>query len=164
MVGHRFVIAQRILELDRFAEARWPPEVFRRFQSVWLSMVMGLPSQGIANALGLHVSTVRRLRVEFERRGVSSIDGKGNRGGRRNQYLTFQEEVDFLREHADLLTRISTSGIRDLKEAFEARVGATVHKTTVYRLLERHGEQIGVPSVGRSSAPNRKPRRGSSAR
>lgn len=138
-------VLRRSQELERFAESRWPPEVFRRFQCVWLSEVMELDSQSIANALALHVSTVRRIRAEFLRKGVGAIDGKGNRGGRRNQYLTLQEEADFLRANA-------SAGMRELKEAFEARVGVVVHKTTIYRLLERHGARPGPRRTGRAAA------------
>lgn len=140
-------------ELGRFAESRWPPEVFRRFQCVWLSEVMGLPPQWIADALALHVSTVRRIRAEFLREGLDAIDGKGNRGGRRNHYLTFQEEAEFLRENA-------AGGLRELKVAFEARVGSVVHKTTIYRLLERHGEKVGIRKTARTAAMSRKGRKG----
>lgn len=137
-------VLRRSQELERFAESRWPPEVFRRFQCVWLSEVMELDSQSIANALTLHVSTVRRIRAEFLREGVRAIDGKGNRGGRRNHYLTLQEEADFLRANA-------TAGMRELKEAFEAHVGVVVHKTTIYRLLERHGARAVPRRSGRSA-------------
>lgn len=140
-------------ELARFAESRWPPEVFRRFQCVWLSEVMGLPPQWIADALGLHVSTIRRIRAEFVRVGLEAIDGKGNRGGRRNHYLSFQEEAEFLRENA-------AGGLRELKAAFEARVGSPVHKTTIYRLLERHGEKVGIRKASRTAAAYRKGRKG----
>lgn len=142
----------RARELVRFAESRWPPEVFRRFQCVWLSEVMGLAPQWIADALGLHVSTVRRIRAAFLASGLGAIDGMGNRGGRRNHYLSFQEEAEFLRQNA-------SGSLLELKAAFEARVGSPVHKTTIYRLLERHGEKVGIRR-GRTTAVSRKGRKG----
>ncbi len=156
----RLDVSRRALELGQFAESRWSPEVFRRFQCVWLGEVVGLPPQQIADAMGLHVSTIRRIRAEFERKGLAAIDGKGNRGGRRNQYLTYQEEQEFLREHAAKVSRANSVGIQELKASFESRVGVAVHKTTIYRLLERHGEKAAVIRTGRTVASTRRVRRG----
>lgn len=132
-------VARKIEELHQMAFTRWAPEAFRRFQCIWLTHTLGLSAQEIARALELNVSTVRRIRTEFTRDGVRAIDGKGNRGGRRNQCMSFEEEVDFLRDHAELFDRMGAADVNTLKEAFEAHVGRKVHKTTIYRLLERHG-------------------------
>lgn len=129
---------QKFSALEQIVVARWPPEVFRRFQCVWLTHVLNLPVQEIAKALDLNVSTIRRIRTEFAREGVQAIDGKGNRGGRRNQCMSYEEEAVFLRNHVDLFNRAGVADVSALKTAFEASVGRAVHKTTIYRLLERH--------------------------
>ena len=134
-------VAQKIVELEQVIGGRWTPEVFRRFQCIWLTHALDLPAQAIAQALDLNVSTVRRIRAEFARDGVRAIDGKGNRGGRRNQCMSFEEELVFLRSHAELFDRSGAADVGALKAAFEARVGRTIHKTTIYRLLERHGQK-----------------------
>jgi transposase len=134
-------VTQIRAELERIVQARWTPEVFRRFQCVWLAHVLNLSAPEIAAALGLNVSTVRRIRTEFAREGACAIEGKGNRGGRRNQCMSFEEEVVFLRNHQELFSRSGIVQASALKEAFEARAGRLVHKTTIYRLLERHGRR-----------------------
>ena len=149
MNSAKAIVVQRMAELEQLVAARWTPEVFRRFQCIWLTHTLALTAHEIAKALDLNVSTVRRIRAEFLRDGTRVIDGKGNRGGRRNQCLSFEEEAAFLRQHAELCNR---SGSRDsgaLKEAFEACVGRTIHKTTIYRLLERHGLKKGSAEAGR---------------
>jgi len=128
-------------ELDQIVVARWSPEAFRRFQCVWLTHTLKLPAREIARALELNVSTVRRIRSEFARDGMKAIDGKGNRGGRRNECMSLEEEEAFLGSHADLFDRSGAADISALKAAFEAHVGRPVHKTTIYRLLERHGRK-----------------------
>jgi hypothetical protein len=133
--------SQRVAELDQIVLSKWTPEVFNRFQCVWLSFVLDMPAPEIATALGLNVSTVRRIRTEFLRDGSKAIVGKGNRGGRRNQHMSFEEEAEFLRDHPELFTRSGAGDVKSLKDAFEARIGKAVHKTTIYRLLERHGKQ-----------------------
>ena len=140
---------QRISELEQLIRTHWTPEVFRRFQCIWLTYVLDLPAHEIAQALGLNVSTIRRIRTEFAREGVLAIDGKGNRGGRRNQCLSFEEEAVFLRDHSELFNRSGVALVGALKEAFEARVGRTIHKTTIYRLLERHGRKKIGAEAGR---------------
>jgi hypothetical protein len=125
--------------LDQIVLDRWIPEVFHRFQCVWLDLVLELSARETAQALGLNVTTVRRIRAEFRRDGAKAILGGGNRGGRRYQYMSFAEESAFLREHADLLDRMGAQGVKAFQEAFEARVGKAVHKTTIYRMLDRHG-------------------------
>lgn len=149
---------QRTSELEKMVMARWTPEVFRRFQCVWLTQVLDLPAHEIAKALDLNVSTVRRIRSEFARDGIRAINGKGNRGGRRNQCMSFEEEAAFLRNHVELFNRSGVADVSALKGAFEARVGRTIHKTTIYRLLERHGRKRISADAGReaTSAVSRK--------
>jgi transposase len=144
-------VAQKFSALEQIVIARWTPEVFRRFQCIWLTHVLDLPAQEIAKALDLNVSTIRRIRAEFARDGIRAIDGKGNRGGRRNQCMSFEEEAAFLKAHTELFNRAGIGDIRALKEAFEASVGRTVHKTTIYRLLERHGRKKLHAETGRSN-------------
>lgn len=152
----RATVAQKIVELDQIVGTRWAPEVFRRFQCVWLTHALDLSAQDIAKALDLSVSTVRRIRAEFAREGGRAIDGKGNRGGRRNQCMSFEEERAFLCSHAELLDRSGAADVGALKAAFEARVGRTIHKTTIYRLLERHGQKPARGEDGTSSAGARR--------
>jgi transposase len=142
---------QLLGELDEVVLARWAPEVFRRFQCVWLTHVLNLSAQEIAKTLGLNVSTVRRIRTEFLRDGARAIDGKGNRGGRRNQCMSLEDELAFLREHAELFSRSGVADLGALKLAFEARIGRTIHKTTLYRLLERHGRKRPSPEPSRDA-------------
>lgn len=141
--------AQRISELEQIVMAHWTLEVFRRFQCVWLSYVLDLPAHEIAKVLGLHVATVRRIGAEFAREGILVIAGKGNRGGRRNQCMSFEEESAFLQKHTELFNRSGVVAVGALKEAFEASVGRTIHKTTIYRLLERHGRKKIGADAGR---------------
>ena len=143
--------AQVAAQLEEIALARWTPEVFRRFQCVWLAHFLKLPVLEIAKALDLNVSTVRRIRTEFARDGARAIDGKGNRGGRRNQCMSLEEEVVFLRNHAEFFNRSGVADVAALKTAFEERVGRKIHKTTIYRLLERHGRRKAGAEAGRSS-------------
>jgi len=157
-------------DLDQLIHARWTPEAFRRFQCVWLAERLQLPALEIAAALGLHISTVRRIQADFAREGVQAILGRGNRGGRRNQCLSPEEEAAFLRGHPELFGRTGAADVGALKAAFELRVGRRVHKTTIYRLLERHGrrrsdsgragQEVSTPGSRRKGVGERRKRGG----
>jgi transposase len=136
--------------LEQVIRASWTPEVFRRFQCVWLTEVLQLPAREIAEALGLNVSTVRRIRIEYARDGVRAITGKGNRGGRRNQCMSLEEETLFLRSHPECFGRSGIADVGALKAAFETHTGRGIHKTTIYRLLERHGRKRAPAESGRA--------------
>lgn len=67
------------------------------------------------------------------------------KGGRRHQYLTLEEEEQFLAlffaqaEHGEIAT------VREIHCAFEERVGHPVDDSTIYRLLHRHGWRKCMP-------------------
>ena len=65
--------------------------------------------------------------------------------------MSLEEERAFLKSHTDLLERPGIGSIHALKQAFESRVGRTIHKTTIYRLLERHGRK--AEAAGEAARP-----------
>ena len=58
----------------------------------------------------------------------------------------------FLRSHPECFGRSGAPDLAALKAAFENHIGRRIHKTTLYRLLERHGRKWSSPDPGRSSA------------
>jgi transposase len=131
--------AARVRELEDSVDERWSREAFLRFQCVWLRHALALSAPEIARALCISVSTVRRIHAEFIKTGRPAIEGKGNRGGRRRGLMTLTEEAAFLREHGRRSKDGKIRNVTELKREYEIRVGRTVHKTTIYRLLDRHG-------------------------
>ena len=101
-------------------------------------------AEEIAKHLAVSVSLVHKTISEYNRFGPSSIETKG-KGGRRNSYMSLDEERGFMESFITKAQKgyIATSG--QIKEAFEELVGKTVHKTTIYRLLERNGWRKVVP-------------------
>ena len=131
--------SDQIQELEQIAAERWRLEAFRRFQCIWLSQVHQLSAKDVAEALRLSIRTVRRIRAAYRLDGRIVIDGRGNRGGRRNEYLSFKEEASFLNAFARKMENGRIHTISTLKTAYEAKIGKRVNKTTIYRMLERHG-------------------------
>ena len=105
---------------------------------IYTALVDPRPATAIALHLGVSVPFVHKIISLYKRCGPGALETPGI-GGRRHQYLTIAEEQRFI---APFLQRAATgelATISSIKEAFEAQVHQTVHKTTIYRLLDRHG-------------------------
>ena len=118
-------------------EARTKAE-FQRAQAVWLRVCLGLSDEEIAVAVGLSPNTVRCLQSRFRKQGKAALVGVG-RGGRRRQNLSVEQEAALLRPFLEQATRGGILEVGPLKAAYEKAVGRAVPKSTVYRLLARHG-------------------------
>jgi transposase len=57
----------------------------------------------------------------------------------RDDYLRWEEEDAFLERYKQQALMGQVATIREIKENLESRLGHRVHKTTVYRMLKRHG-------------------------
>lgn len=124
-------------------EARTKAE-FQRAQAVWLRVALGLSASEVATAVGLSVNTVRCLQSRFRLRGPSVLTGVG-RGGRRRENLTVDEEDELLRPFLEQAGSGGVLEVRPIKAAYEEAVGHGVPKSTVYRVLARHGWRKLVP-------------------
>jgi transposase len=111
---------------------------FQRVQCVWLRATLNLDDDQIATAVGLSHNTVRCLNSRFRLHGEEALSGVG-RGGRRRQNLSIEQEDDVLRP---FLEEAGIGGIlvaNPIKIAYERAVDHAVPKSTIYRLLARHG-------------------------
>jgi transposase len=111
---------------------------------IWNALVDPRPAGDIALHTGLAEQSVHNLISRYNRLGPEAVEGPG-KGGRRRYYLSWDKEVVFLEsfKQAALTGQIAT--VAEIKEALERRLGKRVHKTTVYRLLQRHGWRKLVP-------------------
>lgn len=98
----------------------------------------------IANHLNVSRHLVNKTIFEFKRDGIQSIETKG-KGGRKNCYMSIEDEIEFLSKYIKdaRLGKIAT--IAKIKSDFDKKVGNDVHKTTIYRMLERHNWRKIVP-------------------
>jgi len=128
----------RRVELQNFRKSKWPGFEFQRFLCVWLRIEQGLSAREIARVLNWNVNTVSITQRDFISRGTKAfVDEK--RGGRRRQLMSIEEEERFLASFHFIAGSASILVANEIKEALETKLGHTVHKTTVYRLLRRHG-------------------------
>ncbi|MDR1396439.1 MAG: winged helix-turn-helix domain-containing protein [Desulfarculales bacterium] len=134
----------RIQELHNFRKRKWPGHEFSRFLCVWLRLEKGMSTAEIAKLLGWNVNTVRMTQKDFIDRGTPALL-EPKRGGRRRQLMTLEEEKDFLASFLEASSKGFILVINEIKKALEQKLGRAVHKTTVYRILYRHGWRKIVP-------------------
>ena len=121
----------------------------------WLVVYNGLvdprPALEIAQHTGVSVGTVHKVISQYNRLGVEALATPG-KGGRRHQYLTLEQETAFVAAFKEKAVKgiIATAG--EIKLAYESLVDHPVHKTTIYRLLDRHEWRKIVPRASHIKA------------
>jgi len=109
----------------------------QRWLIIYNALVDPREATDIAKHTGTTVAMVHQVISRYNRLGVTAVETPG-KGGRRHQYVSWEEEQAFL---APFFSRaeggeIATAG--EIKRAFEAQLGHEVHKSTISRLLKRH--------------------------
>ena len=121
---------------ERLKKAEGKPE-FQRIQCILLRVTLQTSAKDIAQVVRWTTGTVRVMQSHFAKRGDAFFD-IAQRGGRRRQNLTLEEEAVFLQPFFE---RAKTGGIlvaAEIRKAYEARIGRKVAESTIYRLLARH--------------------------
>jgi transposase len=111
---------------------------FQRVECLWLRASLDLSPEQIALALGLQKHTVQQNQSTFFKKGENALIGKG-KGGSYHRNLSSEEEIRLL---APFIEQAKDGGVliaTDIKRAYEEQVGYEVPKSTVYRMLARHG-------------------------
>jgi transposase len=116
----------------------------QRWLIIYNALVEPRSAAEIARHCGVSKATVHAVISRYNRLGVAAIETPG-RGGRRRQYLTLEEEQDFLAPFFAQAERGETTTVGQIWQAFEQRVGHPVDDSTVYRLLDRHGWRKVMP-------------------
>ena len=116
-----------------------PRALYRqRWLIIYNALAQPRTAEEIARHCGVSKATVHQVISTYNRWGVIAVETPG-KGGRRHQYLTREEEAQFL---APFFARAEAGELTTTAEiwrAFEARVGHHVDDSTIYRLLDRHG-------------------------
>lgn len=111
---------------------------FQRIQCLWLRAALGWNANQVAAAVGWRPTSVRRVQSRYLREGEAILQSPG-RGGRRHENLSREEEQRLLDEFVTPAGQGGIMEVSQVKRAYEKAVGHPVPKSTVYRLLARHG-------------------------
>src|SRR3989449_6075373 len=110
----------------------------QRWLIIYNALVQPRKAEEIARHCGVSKATVHQVISTYNRFGVTAVETPG-KGGRRHQYLTLQEEEQFLAPFFARAEAGEIATVREIWQAFEARVGEKVDDRTISRLLDRHG-------------------------
>jgi len=116
----------------------------QRWLVIWNAIVQPRTAKEIGLSTGMAEQTVHNIISEYNRKGPKALETPG-RGGRKKAYLTLQQEKELLKEFEEKALTGQIATAKDIKEEIEKRVGHEIHKTTVYRMLKRHGWRKVVP-------------------
>jgi len=111
---------------------------------IWNAIVDPRPASKIGLHLNLATQTVHNIVSQYNKLGAKALEGPG-RGGRYKAYMSLQEESEFLTPFIDDAKFGKIATALEIKRKLEEHLGHPVHKTTVYRMLKRHGWRKIVP-------------------
>jgi hypothetical protein len=126
------------LAIEAARKAKTADEL-RVAQAVILPGLLGVSDRVTGELLGRSRGTVVRKRNEFRRLQSRKKPTARNWGGRRYGYLSMDQERHFLLRFLDQASHGGVLIVGEIKRAFETLVGYKVAKTTIYRMLDRHG-------------------------
>ncbi len=110
----------------------------QRWLIIYNALVEPRKAEEIAKHCGVSKAMVHQVISTYNRFGVEAVVTAG-RGGRRHEYLSVEEEQQFLAPFFACAQTGEIATAMEVKLAFEARVGHEVEESTIYRLLDRHG-------------------------
>lgn len=104
---------------------------------LYTTMVDPRCAQDIAKHIGVSKGFVRQVIQQYNRHGSEALMTRG-KGGRRNCYLSWQAEKELIESFKKKAKLGHITTVKEIKLAYEQKIGHPVHKTTIYRLLDRH--------------------------
>ena len=134
-------------------------EQLRQAIAVLLPLDYGLSLEQTAQILGHSIMWTSRLRNRFLSGDV--YDAAPRRGGRYNQHMTEEYELEIIAPYVAQASDGSTLNVKKIKSEIEATIGSYVALSTVYKMLRRHGWSSGrVRSCyKKEKSPDASPRR-----
>ena len=94
--------------------------------------------------LGWSTATVHVMHSRWAKEGASIFDVRA-RGGRHHQYLTPEQEQELLTPFVERAQAGGMLTVTEVQQAYRERSGKEVARSTIYRLLGRHGWRKVVP-------------------
>lgn len=110
----------------------------RRWEIVYQALTAPRTAEEIAKTVGVSVATVHQVMASYNQGGVAAIETPG-KGGRRHSYLTREEEQSLLQPYLARAARGEIATAAEIQLAYEEATKRPAAKSTVYRLLARHG-------------------------
>jgi len=104
---------------------------------VLLMKIDGKPIEEIATRTGYNPTYARSLVTKYFAEGLDAIIGKKRVANNRN--MSFSEEADFVNGFIERAEKGELVTVKDIKLAYEAKVGHEIGSGHIYMILKRHG-------------------------
>jgi transposase len=104
---------------------------------IYNAMIDPRPAAEIAKHAGVSKGFVSQVIQQYNRQGEAAVSTPG-KGGRRNCYLSWEQELQLIGSFKEKARKGYIATAKEIKIAYAQKIGHQVHKTTIYRLLERH--------------------------
>jgi len=124
-------------EVKQKLDTATKPWLRQRWLVVYTALLDPRPAAEIAGQIGVSRSFVSKISSLYKRFGPRGLETVGP-GGRRNQYLTKDEEAAFLAPFIEQAAQGEIVTTKLIHQAFKQRLGHEVDESTIYRLLQRH--------------------------
>ncbi len=111
--------------------------LMRRWMIISCALYSPVTTGEIAQIFGVAQQTVNNLLSAYKRYGVKAIETNG-KGQRQRAIMSLAEEKEFITQ---MKRKVNAGWIVTTNEVhleLERRLGTTVHKSTVYRMLRRN--------------------------
>jgi transposase len=109
----------------------------QRWMVIYTAMLDPRRAEEIAIQLGVSRPFVSKITSLYKRFGPQGLETVGS-GGRRNEYLSLDEETVFLAPFIERAAQGEIVTAKVIRQAFEQQLGHEVDESTIYRLLQRH--------------------------
>lgn len=110
----------------------------KRIQCIYFRVKYDYSPGQISDMVGYHPCYVRQVQSQYWKAGESALPAK-QRGGRRRENLSLDEEKELVAGFTDKASRGGILEVGKIWKAYATKVGKKVSVTTVYRMLHRHG-------------------------
>ena len=130
---------EEIKQLEEALETTVNKVEIKRILAIKAKAELGLPNEVIGTLLNYSEHTVRDIISLYGSKGLAGLMLQNTRGGRKRENMTIAQEKDLLNYFSDLADNGKVATAAKIKEEYEKRINRRVHKSTVSRLLKRHG-------------------------
>ena len=111
---------------------------YKRWLIVYNALIAPRQAAELAELLAVSIDSVHHIISRYNREGPQALETQ-RAGGRSHATLSLPEEQAFLAPFFERAQAGELATIQEIHHAFEAHIGKSVHETTIYRLLARHG-------------------------
>lgn len=131
--------AEKIKDLRKTIKNK---QVDKRFYAVQLRGE-GKTNQEIAEKLDTSPKVVSRWVSAYINKGIESLYDKRKGGNHRN--MSYEEEEEFLSQFKKAAEKGQIVEVREIKKAYESKVGHEIGSGHIYYILARHGWRKVMP-------------------